>query len=152
MEDQGQVSPGVKADSRYQRLRTSLVDSWKNKFMQTSRTQLDVLAAVRRLPGCSGATSEQLTDDGLFSIDIALELPDGLKVAIEVDGPWHFMTNDPMIMDGATVLRNRMLASRGWKVVSVPVQPWDLAFEKGKAPAESYLRKLLEQNAVNIPG
>jgi hypothetical protein len=34
-----------------------------------------VLDAIRQLPGCSGASSEHLIDDGPFSIDIALQLP-----------------------------------------------------------------------------
>ncbi|KAG1658036.1 hypothetical protein FOA52_014348 [Chlamydomonas sp. UWO 241] len=52
----------------------------------TSQTQLQVFDVVRQLPGCAGATSEHLTSDKLFSIDIAVKLPDGQKLAVEVDG------------------------------------------------------------------
>ncbi len=47
-----------------------------------------------------------------------------LGLAIEVDGPTHFMANAPHLADGATGLRNRGLEFRGWKVVSVPVLDW----------------------------
>lgn len=46
---------------------------------------VQVLDSVRAFDGCGGATSEQLTDDGFFSIDIALEQPGGLgRIAVEV--------------------------------------------------------------------
>ena len=56
-----------------------------------SRTQQDVFSIVTNLPGCFGATHEQRTNDGLFNIDIAVILPTGENVAIEVDGPTHFL-------------------------------------------------------------
>jgi hypothetical protein len=87
-----------------------------------SRKQAQVLDAIRQLPGCSGATSEHKTDDGLFSIDIAVQLPGNQKLAVEADGPTHFLSNGQP--DGATRLRNRLLQARGWRVVSVPVTEW----------------------------
>jgi ABC-type transporter Mla MlaB component len=60
-----------------------------------SPTQLQVLDEIRHLPGCSGATSGHLTDDGLFSIDIAVQLPGAQKLAVQVDGPTHFLRNAP---------------------------------------------------------
>ena len=56
---------------------------------------------------------ERLAADGCFSVDIALR---GRKVAIEVDGPSHFLAN---IMDqriGADRLRTEYLREKGWKV------------------------------------
>ncbi|KAG1673221.1 hypothetical protein FOA52_013101 [Chlamydomonas sp. UWO 241] len=72
-----------------------------------SRVQLEVLAVVRQLPGCSGAASEQASDDGLFSIDIAVQFPDGSRLAVEVDGPIHFLSNALTLPKGATRLRAR---------------------------------------------
>ncbi|KAG1653887.1 hypothetical protein FOA52_011709 [Chlamydomonas sp. UWO 241] len=86
-----------------------------------TRVQLEVLAAVRQLPGCSGATSEQATDDGLFRFDIAVQLLDDSRLAVEVDGPQHFMSSPPDRLGGVTLLRNQLLEARGWRVVSVPV-------------------------------
>jgi hypothetical protein len=63
---------------------SALLESQQHKV---SRTQLDVPDAIRLLPGCSGAISEHGTDDNLFSIDIALQLPGDQKLPVEVDGP-----------------------------------------------------------------
>ncbi|KAG1679153.1 hypothetical protein FOA52_000508 [Chlamydomonas sp. UWO 241] len=107
-----------------------------------SHTQLQVLDAVRQLPDCSGASSEHLTDDKLFSVDIAVQLPCGQKLAVEVDGPTHFLSNVPTVPNGATRLRNRLLEARGWRVVSVPAKEWDRHFTKGKQAAHDYLTSL----------
>ncbi|KAG1673210.1 hypothetical protein FOA52_013090 [Chlamydomonas sp. UWO 241] len=108
-----------------------------------SRVQLEVLAAVRQLPGCSGATSEQTTDDGLFSIDIAVQLLDGSRLAVEVDGPTHFLSNAPTAPNGATCLRNRLLEERSWRVVSVPARTgWDPHAQRGQQAAREYLLSL----------
>lgn len=55
--------------------------------------------------------------DGQFNIDIALlgyKPPDGkgaaVDVAIEVDGPIHFATNDRSKVLGSTAVRNRWVA------------------------------------------
>jgi hypothetical protein len=126
-----------------------LADACKRAWMEQrhnpipSRVQLEVLAVVRQLPGCSGATCEQATDDGLFSIDIAVQLPDGSRLAVEVDGPSHFLSNQPGRLDGATLLRNRMLEARGWQVVSVPVMTgWVPRAKRGQQAARDYLISL----------
>ena len=47
----------------------------------------------------------------------------GKKVAIEVDGPFHFSvnTNSPL---GQTMIRRRLLRAVGWTVISVPYHTW----------------------------
>ena len=47
----------------------------------------------------------------------------GRKVAIEVDGPYHFSvnTNSPL---GQTMIRRRLLRAVGWNVISVPFHAW----------------------------
>ncbi|KAG1653888.1 hypothetical protein FOA52_011710 [Chlamydomonas sp. UWO 241] len=110
---------------------------------QPSRVQLEVLAVVRQLPGCSGATSEQVTDDGLFSIDIAVQLPDGSRLAVEVDGPTHHLSSPLGRLNGAALLRNRLLEARGKRVVSVPVMTgWVVVAKKGQQAAQDYLLSL----------
>jgi hypothetical protein len=115
--------------------------AWLEEVGNTSvsRTQLQVLDAIRQLPGCSGASSEHLTDDGLFSIDIALQLPGTKKLAVEVDGPSHYLSNAPTVPNGATRLRTRLLEARGWRVVSVPVTEWVRQVAKGEQAARDYL-------------
>ena len=64
---------------------------------------------------------EALTDDGLFSIDIALpesEQESRPKIAVEVDGPSHFTSSGSKT--GNTQLRDFLLEQRGWRVVSLP--------------------------------
>ncbi|KAG1655866.1 hypothetical protein FOA52_012516 [Chlamydomonas sp. UWO 241] len=104
--------------------------------------QLEVLNAVCKLPGCSGASSEHLTDDRVFSIDIAVQLPGGQKLAMEVHGPTHFLSNAPTVPNGTTRLRTRVLEARGWRVVSVPVIEWDRQAARGTQAARDYLISL----------
>lgn len=67
---------------------------------------------------------EYLTDDGFYSIDIALFVRGGTRIAIEVDGPSHFAVNDTEHVLGDTVARRRALVACGWVVISVPVYVW----------------------------
>lgn len=117
-----------------------------------SRVQEDVLSVVRSLPGCQAKGNvelEHLTADGLHSIDIALMLPSRTHIAIEVDGPMHFLAcKDPstgrLVLNGRTKLRNRLLEARGWRVLSVPVQEWCgiVTERERRAYLEDRLRKL----------
>jgi very-short-patch-repair endonuclease len=72
------------------------------------------------------------------SIDIAVE-SSGARVAVEVDGPSHFLQNGRQ--DGSTLLRNRMLAAHGWRVVVVDYWEWEGL--QTEAQREEYLRRLL---------
>jgi hypothetical protein len=149
LEAKGFLSPSVRNSNSYQEARTRCREAWLvgREQVAPSPVQLDVLAAVRKLPGCAGAVGEQLTEDGLFNVDVGVELPGGVKLAIEVDGPHHFMSNEPEMATGATTLRNLLLEARGWRVVSVPVgphAPWERLGAKGR---EAYLRSLIAPRA-----
>lgn len=63
---------------------------------------------------------EQLTEDGCFSIDFGL-VDAQMKLALEVDGPSHhlILPDGGRRPDGPTLVRNRCLEARGWRVVSV---------------------------------
>ncbi len=138
-----EIRTGSRSDA-YQQLRNSCSKEWSSSIKASpSQMQLQVFKTVQQLPGCEGAMSEHLTEDGLFSMDIALLLPDGTKVAIEVDGPMHFMSNKPDVPTGATLLRNFLLESRGWRVVSIPVTQWDDVSRKGQEACIEYLRSVL---------
>ena len=70
------------------------------------------------------------------SIDIVV---DGAKpVALEVDGPMHFLQDGRQ--DGSTQLRNRMLAANGWRVVLVDYRKWNGLTQSQQ---EEYVRALL---------
>jgi hypothetical protein len=81
---------------------------------------------------------ERLTEDGLFSMDLCI--PEE-RIAIEVDGPTHFMKNSLRPL-GGWYTRNYLLESRGYKVISVPYFAWQGVEE----PAQrSFLLNLLNK-------
>ncbi len=88
--------------------------------------------------------SEHLTEDGLFSMDIALVLDDGTKLALEVDGPKHFMSNRLEMPTAETQLRNLFLDVRGWKVLVIHVIQWQQAVRCSKEAGVKFLTDLLE--------
>ena len=67
-----------------------------------SRFHMDVAARLRQLR--VPHDYEHLTRDGLFSIDLAVDSPQG-PVAIEVDGPYHFTINTQQPL-GSTIVRS----------------------------------------------
>ena len=72
---EGHISPQLKAQHR--RLWEVCRPAWGEGLQQEARaslTQQQVLQAVRELSGCEGAACQQLTDDGLLSMDVALQL------------------------------------------------------------------------------
>jgi len=85
-----------------------------------------------------GFKSEYITEQG-YSVDWAWVSPDGShKIAVEVDGPWHFsekvtslqsktdMHADPPRMLGRTKLKQRLLVRFGWQLVQVPFWEWQM--------------------------
>ena len=60
-----------------------------------------------------------------YSLDLALP---SSRVAVEVDGPSHFLLPDSRGVrkpNGPTLLKRRLLAAAGWRVISVPFYEWD---------------------------
>jgi hypothetical protein len=96
-----------------------------------SETQRQVFAALLQLTAAGvlswqhSPQQEQLAvPDGACLIDIAGMTADGMRLAIEVDRPYHFLWPDRRL-DGSTQHRNRVLAARGYAVVSVPYYMWN---------------------------
>jgi hypothetical protein len=83
MEDRGHITAEIKADPRYVKFRRICVQAEGN--LCTSESQLNIFEAALALPGCTDATcrSENLTEDELFRIDIALLLSGGQKLAMD---------------------------------------------------------------------
>jgi very-short-patch-repair endonuclease len=71
------------------------------------------------------------------SIDIAID--GALPVALEVDGPSHFLQDGRQ--DGSTMMRNRMLAAHGWRVVVVDYRVWNA--QQTQEQREACMRRLL---------
>ncbi|KAL4427968.1 hypothetical protein ABPG75_002057 [Micractinium tetrahymenae] len=101
-----------------------------------SSFQLEVSSAL----GALGIEHEieHLTAVNLLSVDIAI-ISGGRKLAIEVDGPFHFSvnTNSPL---GQTMIRRRLLRAVGWTVISVPYHTW---YKMPPEARPSYLSRLL---------
>jgi hypothetical protein len=90
---------------------------------------------------------EHITADGLFSIDLAIV---DRRIAIEFDGPSHFMRNtfEPL---GHTRLRDRLLSAMGWHVVSIPFFDWDELLQPEQMDAYVRQRLLQDQEMGHQP-
>ncbi len=147
LEARGSLDPQAQSSHAFQRMRELCRAAWMEGMSSTeSRSHREVFAAVCQLPGCSGAVCERRTEDGLFSMDIGLEVPSAegiVKLAIEVDGPFHFMSNKPTMVTGETLLRNALLEARGWRVVSVPVGMGTMWRQLGALERSAYLEGLI---------
>ena len=102
----------------------------------SSRLHEQVSACLARM-GVTHA-NEHWCERAERCIDIAIE-DSGARVALEVDGPHHFLQDGRQ--DGSTLLRNRMLAAHGWRVVVVDYRLWQQP--QTEAQREEYLRRLL---------
>ena len=111
--------------------------SWIDGMIDTtSMLHASVSACLTRIGVAH--TNERWCERAERSIDIAIEGV-GARVAVEVDGPHHFLQDGKQ--DGSTLLRNRMLAAHGWRVAVVDYRAW--IRQKTRAHHEEYLRRLL---------
>jgi len=55
-----------------------------------------------------------------YSLDLVIDWR-GERLAVEVDGPSHFVEREP---NGATLLKRRQIKDLGWQLVSVPYWEW----------------------------
>ncbi|PNH09528.1 hypothetical protein TSOC_003855 [Tetrabaena socialis] len=96
-EDQGQ------ADSATSALQQRVVSA----LGRLQRRQ-QLLAGVSSIASVCG---EQVVEGLVGRVDVVVELAGGRRVAVEVDGPWHFLANDPHTREqnGPTQLRDRQL-------------------------------------------
>jgi len=86
---------------------------------QPSRLQRDVAKALSSLG--SAVQGERVLEEG-YSLDLVVECSGEELIAVEVDGPSHFVGRVPT---GATLLKRRQLRHFGWRLVSVPYWEWD---------------------------
>ncbi|CAL5220538.1 g2573 [Coccomyxa viridis] len=112
-----------------------------NQAARSSKLQEDVSRVLWTL-GVAHKNNE-LTSDGLFCVDIALE---GENVIIEVDGPSHFSVNSRRPL-GRTVARKLMIEGRGYIVRSIPYYEW-CSLDSMEA-RQTYLWRLLA-SAVSV--
>jgi hypothetical protein len=86
------------------------------------------------------AQTEVRTEEG-YSLDYVIEWS-GQRIAIEVDGPSHFVGQKPK---GATLLKRRQLRHFGWRLVSIPYWEWGELAEVA-ASKRSDKRAISERN------
>lgn len=127
--------------------------SWQEQLAgaKASRLQHSVYKALQQLPADMWQQPpglEQHTADGNYSIDIAAETSSGVAVAIEVDGPNHFLHPDNVV-DGATQSRNRALGARGYQLISIPY--WDWFDLQTSEQQQHYLVRRLQEATSGAP-
>ncbi|PNW72726.1 hypothetical protein CHLRE_15g638950v5 [Chlamydomonas reinhardtii] len=118
----------------------------------TSSLQEQVAEALQRLlqkgrlPIVSVRT-EVVVEGVLGRVDIVADWSDGRRVAIEVDGPDHFLTNrkdDPSAVNGSTALRNRQLQRALGEGGLVCVPFWEWYGLRTPSAQEAYLLQRLQ--------
>jgi hypothetical protein len=113
------------------------------RLPQPSNLQDDVISVLSSI-GMS-PEEEVLTLSG-YRLDALVEV-NGIKVGIEVDGPYHFMNREPT---GSTLLKRRQVNNLdGIKIVSVPYWEWD-KLGKDRAKKQDYLHSKLDLNNISI--
>jgi hypothetical protein len=131
----------------------------KNK-KKTTESQLALASFLKRL-GCSPRLEVPLFN-GIVTVDIAIDLSDmrslslrtatEMKVAVEFDGPWHFMRKGigsadivgPI--DVRTRLRNSLIEKSGQfdALLVIPYYEWDEVFKYSTKRANDKSEKLSE--------
>ena len=121
------------------------MESFTSREAQPSHFQLAVGESLREL-GLE-LEAEVCTPQG-YSIDFVVELG-GRRVAVEVDGPSHYLGATRM-PTGATTLKRRQLRAFGWRLLSVPYWEWSALKnarnnEERSKQCRAYLRRQLEE-------
>ena len=131
-----------------------LVERCRSAFVSQmgvpSRTQREVSEALRAL-GASVLEEERCQRSGYGLDALAGRLGIGGHVAVEVDGPSHFVGRS-RLPTGATLLKRRQLRHFGWRLASVPYWEWDALSDRDDADEElrrrrRYLQRRLDEVA-----
>ena len=102
---------------------------------KSSKLHEDVSDCLARM-GVAHA-NERWCDRAERDIDIVVE--GASPVALEVDGPYHYLQDGRP--NGRTLLRNRILTAHGWRVMAVDYRVWRAC--ETQPQQEEYLRGLL---------
>jgi hypothetical protein len=141
----GQGLSGVLSQQQLEQCRASWEHASAGRVqLRRSELQQSVFSAVQQLPLAwqQQPAMEQYTADGMLVMDIAATTAAGVQVAIEVDGPTHFLQPDNL-PTGPTQHRNRSLFARGYVVVSISHWEWD-SLRDAEQKQECLLAKLQE--------
>jgi len=115
---------------------------------QPSRLQRDVAKVLASLG--AAVQEEKVLNEG-YSLDSVVDWR-GERLAVEVDGPSHFVGRVPT---GATLFKRRQLRHFGWRLVSVPYCEWIELNHSDKLKEHeqraAYLSSLLSEEASSTP-
>ena len=111
-------------------------DAMHDTQVRASALQRSVAAALAAVR--FGFEEEYVEPRTGYSLDLALP---SSRIAIEVDGPTRFLLPDGREPNGPTLLKRRLLAAAGWRVISVPFFEWDGLHSAGERQA--YLQRVV---------
>jgi len=111
---------------QWPRLPDSLRQACRDAFVagegRPSVLQSDVVREIRSR-GVQAKQEHRCEASG-YSIDVLVTLKNGEQIAVEVDGPSHFLSNSHQ-PTGSTQLKHRQLRYFGWCLESVLYWEWD---------------------------
>ena len=111
---------------RWPGLPGSLPQACRNAFVETegrpSQLQRDVVREIRSRG--ANVNEEHRCKASGYSIDALATFNDGERVAVEVDGPFHFVGRSQQ-PTGATRLKHRQLRYFGWRLERIAYWEWD---------------------------
>jgi hypothetical protein len=122
-QERGAQWPGISES-----LRQACYDAFVAEEGMPSQLQSDVVREIRSTGDIANVEEEHRCNVTGYSIDALVTLNDGKRVAVEVDGPFHFVGRS-LQPNGATLLKHRQLRYFGWRLESVPYWEWDLSKE-----------------------
>ena len=103
-------------------LRQACHDAFTAEEGKPSQLQSDVVREIRSR-GANVREEHRCKVSG-YSIDALVTLHDGERVAVEVDGPFHFVGRSQQ-PTGATRLKHRQLRYFGWRLERIAYWEWD---------------------------
>ena len=111
----------------WSRLPASLQQACRNAFLERegkpSQLQSDVAREIRSRSRVAHVEEEYRCETSGYSIDVLVTLKDGERIAVEVDGPSHFIGHSQQ-PTGATLLKHHQLRHLGWRLETVPYWEW----------------------------
>lgn len=122
-------------------LSTDSCDLANDQPMQVSKLQKEVCEA---LIGMGVSYVSEDTSSG-YAVDIAVPQ---LRIAVEIDGPYHFARTDTERPLGPTALKRRQLEKMGWHVLSITLDDWQ-APTLGKVMLQD-LRALIQDRQEDL--
>ena len=122
-EERGTQWPGLPAS-----LRHACRNAFVEQEVRPSQLQSDVVREIRSRSRVAHVEEEYHCETSGYSIDALVTLNDGQRIAVEVDGPSHFLGR-PQQPTGATLLKHRQMRYVGWRLESVHYWAWNHSHE-----------------------